>query len=256
MTAAHPMVWRELSADRINAVLNDPAVRPWVADMGAGEIDVSPIVENTNNILLMGRYGGCLCFCPQPGIYEVHTQVLSEGRGRWALDFVRAGASWMFTHTDAYEIMTRVSHGHVAAKALTLRAGMKYEFTRDDGPSFKGSNPPCDIYSFRIQDWVQSASGLVESGQHLHERIHAEAERLGIPTELHGDDENHNRYAGAALEMVRGGQIKKAVLFYNRWAFAARHPLIGLVSEDPPVIRFDIGLMTLRDGQIEMVQSC
>ena len=252
----HPLIWRERSAERINMVLNHPVVRPYVADMGEGKIDISHLVANESNVLLMGEHGGCLCFCPQPGIYEVHTQVLPSGRGAWALDFVRAGASWMFTHTDAYEIMTRVSHGHVAAKALTLAAGMKYEFTRDDGPSFKGKNPPCDIYSYRIQDWVQHASGLVEKGQYLHERIQSEAVRLGVTTELHADDENHNRYAGAALEMAMAGKLRKAVLFYNRWAFAARHPLIGLVSETPPVIRFDIGLMTIRDGEIEVVQPC
>ena len=251
-----PLIWREHDARRINAVLNHPVVRPWVADLGAGEIDLTPAVENGNNVLLMGEHGGCFCFCVRPGLYEVHTQVLPAGRGEWALEFVRAGATWMFTHTDAYEIMTRVSHGHFAAKALTLAAGMKYEFTRDEGPSFKGTHPPCDIYSLRMWDWVQNAGGLVESGQYLHERIQSEAKRLGITTELHGDDENHNRYAGATLEMVLGGQVPKAVLFYNRWAFAARHPMIALVSEQPPVIRFDIGLMTIRDGEIEVVQPC
>jgi hypothetical protein len=251
-----PEVWREFSAKQINQVLNHPAVRPDVADLGSGVLDLSPVLANKNNILLMGQYGGCLCYCAQPGLYEVHTQVLPEGRGEWALAFVRAGARWMFTHTGAYEIMTRVSHGNVAAKALTIAAGMRHEFTRDDGPSFRGSNPPCDIYSYRIQDWVQRAAGLVESGQYLHERIQAEAKRLNIATELHADDENHNRYAGAALEMVLGEQTKKAVLFYNRWAVAARHPLIALVSEQPPVIRFDIGLMTLRGGEIEVMQPC
>ena len=251
-----PEIWREYRADRINLVLNHPVVRPDVADLGAGELDLSPQVQNEHNVLLMGQYGGCFCFCVQSGLYEVHTQVLPEGRGEWALAFVRAGARWMFTHTDAYEIMTRVSHGNIGAKALTIAAGMRHEFTRDDGPSFRGTNPPCDIYSYRIQDWVQRAAGLVESGEYLHAQIQEGARRLNLPTELHGEDENHNRYAGAAVEMVLGGQTRKAVFFYNRWAFAARHPLIAMVSDQPPVIRFDIGLMTLRGGEIEVVQEC
>lgn len=256
MMSGESIVWREHDAQRINSVLNHPVVRPWVADVGDGVLDITSIVQNENNILLMGRHGGCLFFCPQPGVYEVHTQVLPEGRGPWALEFVRGCARWMFTRTPAFEITTRVPHGHNAARALTIAAGMRYEFTRDDGPVFRGHRVGVDIFSFRIQDWIQHAEGLVETGAELHEQMHAEAARLGITDTPHGEDENHNRYAGAALEMALGGQIKKGVLFYNRWAFAARHALIALKSVEPPIIKFDIGYLSLKDGKIEVLRQC
>jgi hypothetical protein len=84
--------------------------------------------------------------------------------------------------------------------------------------------------------------------------MHEEAERLGIVETPHDDDENHNRYVGATLEMVYGGQYAKAVAFYNRWALISRHPTIALVSSDPPAIRFDIGILKLVENGVEIVK--
>lgn len=250
------LVWREFNAKHINEVINHPVVRPDVADLGEGTLDISSVVANNSNVLLMGEFGGCLCFCVQAGLYEVHTQVLPEGRGKWALDFVRAGMHWMFTHTDAVEITTRVPRSHRAAKVLTGAAGMTFEFERADGVRFRGEDVPVDVYSIRIQDWAKVAADvLMERGQWLHWRMAQEAKRLGIIATAHEDDDNHNIYAGVTYEMAAAGQIRKAVIWYNRWAFAARHPLIALVSELPPVIRMDIGLMTIRNGDIEVIHE-
>jgi len=251
------MVWREFDAKHINQVINHPVVRPDVADLGNGHLDISPVVENQNNVLLMGEYDGCPCFCVQPGLYEVHTQVLPEGRGKWALDFVRAGMDWMFTHTDAVEITTRVPREHKAAKILTVAAGMKFEFERQDGVCFRGQDMPVDIYAVRIQDWARvAAHALAERGEWLHRRMAEEAARIGLTDKPHDNDENHNVYAGATYEMAAAGQVRKAVIWYNRWAFMARHPLISLVSETPPAIRMDIGLMVIKaGGNIEVIHE-
>lgn len=245
-------VTREFSAERINYILNDPDVRPWVAPTSAGTIDVSVAVNNRANILLMGEHGGCLLVSLVPGVYEVHTQVLRSGRGQWTADFLETAKHWMFTKTDCFEVLTRVPHGHVRAKMATLAAHMRHAFTRPEG-SFRDRTVPVDVYSLTIQDWAETAKRLVEHGQWLHSFFHEHADRLGITTPLHDDDENHNRYAGAALDMAVGGQIRKAVIFYNRWALASRHAPIQLVSENPPVIKFDIGYLTLRNGELEMV---
>lgn len=239
---------REYDAVRLNKVLNHPDVRPWVADAGEGTLDVSLQVANRGNILLMGQHGGCLLFRVMPGMYEVHTQVLPNARGAWALAMVRAGAHWMFTHTDAFEIVTRVPRPHRAAKGLTIAAGMRLEFTREGECRFRGEIVPVDLYSFRIQDWVTKASGLEQVGRWFHERMHAEAARLNITTPPHGDDPNHFRYVGAAYEMVRHGQVAKAINFYNRWAVMARHAPVELLCASPVAIRFDIGILKLVNG--------
>ena len=75
---------REYTADKLNSVLNCPEVRPYVAEVPDGYLDLSRGVKNTNNVLLMGEFGGCFFIKVLPGVYEVHTQVLPEGRGEWA----------------------------------------------------------------------------------------------------------------------------------------------------------------------------
>jgi hypothetical protein len=255
------MIQRHLTADRINEVVNHPDIRSWIAN-GTEPVDLTEQVSDTRNVLLMGEHGGVMFLYVQSGVYEAHTQVLPEGRGKWTRSLTEACVRHMFTKTDAYEILTRVPAGHPAAKAAAEAQGMRFEFTREQGVIFRDQVTAVHVYSFRLQDWVPRAEGLVETGRWLHERMEAEAKRLGIPDEPHEDDENHNRYVGAAVEMALGGQPVKAVGFYNRWVSVSRHKRNGvlqhvtLVSANPMVIRFDIGLMKFADGDIEVIIKC
>lgn len=246
---------RHTTAAAINAVLNDPTVRPWVADAAEGTLDISRLASNPANYVLMGEHGGCVFARLLTGIYEVHTQVRASGRGPWADELARAVAHWMFTRTDAYEVVTRVPRGHVAALALVRGIGFRYEFTREGECRFQGKTVPVDCFSMRLQDWLPQAEGLVERGRWLHERMHAEAQRLGIIVPPHEDDENHNRYAGAAIEMALHGQAGKAVTVYNRWALMSRHAPVSYIESDPPTIKFDIGLLRVIDGDIEVLRE-
>lgn len=248
-------ITRETNAARINAVLNDPYVRPFVADE-AGVLDVSKQVANERNVLLMGEHGGCLFFWLQPGVYEVHTQVTRAGRGEWTRRLTESCAWWMFTQTDAFEIVTRVPEGHIGARAAALAQGMRYEFTRPNECRFRGKLVDIHLHSFRIQDWIGFAPWLEERGAWFHDRLHAEAARHGITAPPHDDDPNHNRYVGAAFEMALAGFPTKAVLWYNRWALMSRHEQIQLLSRTPLVVKFDIGLLKIQDGDIEVLSPC
>lgn len=243
---------RHKTAGRINEILNDPAVRPWVADAAEGVLDITAAVANSDNVLLMGEHGGCMFLKIMPGVYETHTQVLPAGRGEWVSEMTRSCAHFMFTRTDAYELLTRVPQFHRAAKAATVRSGGRYEFTRPAECRFRGRIQDVDIYGMRVQDWLVDAPGLIERGRWFHAQLHAEAKRLGITEPPHEDDENHNRYVGAAIEMAFGGQIAKAVTIYNRWALVSRHATISMISADPPTIKMDIGLLRLVNGSIEV----
>lgn len=253
------MITRATDAVFLNRVLNDPAVRPWVANDEDGVLDMTSLVAAPGNVTLVGEHGGVMFLRYQPGIYEAHTQVLPSGRGAWTREMTEACAHHMFTRTDAYEITTRVPAGHVAARAATEAQGLKFEFTRPGGCRFRNKTVDSHLFSMRLQDWAMRAPGLVDVGRRIHERMESEAVRLGIGTETHDDDENHNRYVGAAAAMAFGGQVRKGVLFYNRWVSMARHIRAGklqyveYVSSVPPVIRFDIGLMRFSDDDIKVI---
>jgi hypothetical protein len=240
------MITRTTDAAFINSVLNDEAVRPWVADLGEGEIDITPIVENPANVCLVGEHGAFVCLKFFEGIYEVHSAVLSAGRGEWARRFAHAGAHYMFTATDAVEILTRVPEGHVAAAALIYSMGFTPQFKTPPECRFRGKLVPVSVYTLTLQDWsVKLAGPLAEKGRRLHEWMNSQ-----IDGEPHAEDPDHNRIVGITFDMFKAGRAAKATVFYNRWAYAARHPPITLLSVDPPRIKFDAGELSIVDGQL------
>lgn len=247
-------IWREHDAKRLNAILNDPAVRADVADAAEGRLDCSSQAENPNNYLLAGAHGACLFFYLSPGIYEVHSQVVAAGRGRWMAEFAALAVQWMFTRSPAWEITTRVPVGHIAAKALTIKTGFRLEFTRPDQCRFRGAAVPVEIYRLSIHDWVEGSAWAESAGRRFHTQLEAEARRIGVKDPQHADDPQHNRIAGAAVEMARYDQVVKAVLAYDRWAFIARHAPITLVSQRPPVVKMDIGKLEILPRGIKVTR--
>jgi hypothetical protein len=78
------MLERCFDVERINAVVNDPAVRPHVGAPEAGDLDVSELIARPEHWFLMGDHGGFMLGWSAPETREVHTFVLPEGRGKWA----------------------------------------------------------------------------------------------------------------------------------------------------------------------------
>jgi hypothetical protein len=98
------MLERSFDADFINAVVNHPEVRPYIGD-GPDVLDLSDAIEQQQNWFLMGEHGGFALIWSAPGVYEVHTFILPEGRGAWGakarnegIDFARDhGAAMLWT---------------------------------------------------------------------------------------------------------------------------------------------------------------
>lgn len=235
-------IGRERHARRLNRVINDPSVYPWVHGLIDGPLDMSAAVANPNNVLLMSQHGGIFFHHHQPGFYEAHTQVLPEGRGEWCLAMTRAALHWMFTRTSAMEILTRVPKGNLAARALTKAAGLKPRFINPKGWAFNGKVVPAEVFSLTIQDWLDGAPGLDERGQWFAERL---ARRLGIA--MGTPSPAYLRMVGAAYEMLSAGMPEKAMVLYNRWATLADHEPIAVVAIDPVAIKFGQTTLILQE---------
>jgi hypothetical protein len=225
------LITRLYDAKHLNHICNLPEVRAEVAN-GTHELDCTPQVNDTRNVLLMGEHGGCMFLWVMPGIYEVHTVVAPSGWGAWTHRMTAECARWMFTRTPAFEIATRVPEGHLAAKWAAMGRGMRRRFTRHNEEQWHGKLTNIVVYSFTIQDWVETDEHVVELGRQFHDMLHDVARSAGIKAPPHEDDENHNRYVGAAMLMVQYGQVHKGVRFYNRWATLARHDRIELKTPD------------------------
>lgn len=203
------MIRRTLDPAFLNAVANHPEVFPWLGASG-DEIDIAPLVENPQNIAISAQHGGWILVRLEPGVYELHTMFLPEGRGKAYLSASKEAMRYLFACTDATEILTKCPDNNGAARMAAATAGFKERFRRD-GAWIDGSG--VSYQGLTIEDWRERDSEVLKAGQWFHERLDAL-----IDHEPHPEDTAHNRAVGAAVLMARAGALSKGVAFYNRWA--------------------------------------
>ena len=240
------MIERTFDATIFNQIVNDPAVRPFVADMKEGTLDLSDKIADHCNVCLIGEHGAFLCLKYYDGCYEVHTQVLPVGRGAWAKSFAEEGARYMFTSTECTEIVTRVPEKHLGALRLSYSMGFRTVMTTPPECSWREELQRCHILSLTIQEWAsRPLPEMVNRGRLFHDWLHENVQNGGEP---HLNDDEHNKVVGTCLSMIDADQPVKAVVWYNRSAYAFRHPPIELLSMEPLRIKFDAGVLW-RDGE-------
>jgi hypothetical protein len=258
---AEMILERQLDATRLNQIVNDPSVYDHVRGAFTGTIDLEPFVADHNNVLLMGEHGGMLFIEHQKGLYECHTQILPDGRGPWALDLVSSCLYWMFVKTPAVEIATRIPKGNIGARSLAIASHFTMHYRLIRGwQNNDGKIVPADIFSIDVKYWMRDAPYLEGRGRLFHDQLIDEYEKLGVDLPQHLDDPAHDRYAGAAFEMIRNGQPGKGVALYNRWATVAGYQTITQVTNDdkhPVAIDIRDAVLSFRDdGTFEVVSTC
>jgi RimJ/RimL family protein N-acetyltransferase len=134
------VIERAFDAGFANAVLNHESVYSWVRGPHAeGRLDLSPLVADQRNLLLVGEHGIAIFAYRVPCVYEWHAAVRPEGHGRWALEAARAALDYVFRETDAVAILAAVPEDNKAARYIvrTLGFGLKQvlpsSWSSDDG---------------------------------------------------------------------------------------------------------------------------
>lgn len=244
---------RSFDAGDINPILNDPEVFASVTVPGVDKIDVTEIVNDPRNVLIMSDGGGVLFIQQEPGIYEVHTNFLKAYRGRHAIAVSRDAYRWMFTHTDCVALLTKVPAFNKAAKWFCAFVGATREFDRKAVWPTKNGFVDLSFWALRYPDWVRKTPELIESGKAFHRHLEEELARHGIDEPHHGDEECHDRYVGACAQMVYGGQPEKAVILYNSWARFSGYGQIALLSRNPLVVDIGDAVLQIDDGTFKVV---
>jgi hypothetical protein len=126
---------RTFDAARVNALVNDPVVRPGLGGDTSCPLDLTAAVSDRGNVFLVGAHGG-VCFCwSAPATYELHAFVQPDGRGAWATDLLFDGLRLMKAEHGADTVWCRVapSHRHIRILALHLGFAPAGENTIDLG---------------------------------------------------------------------------------------------------------------------------
>jgi hypothetical protein len=133
--------------DRINALVNDPSIRPFVGP-GDDVLDLSEAVAHERNVFLVGEHGGFAFSWCAPQTYEVHTFVLPEGRGDWAASFAMSARNCMRDY-GATHLWTRVPVGAENVRKFTLKAG--FQPAGRDSVDYGNDVVEYDLYDWRPQ---------------------------------------------------------------------------------------------------------
>lgn len=149
------MIERQISASLVNKIVNDPSVLPWVCGPVEGPLDLTEAIESGNYIALFGEYGGFLFWKVSDGIYDAHSAVLPEGRGKWALRAAHQALSWMFGEGAAAEIMMTVPKGNLAVRTLVRVLKAKPLGKIENGWWLDGKSVDADVFSLTKADWEQ-----------------------------------------------------------------------------------------------------
>lgn len=237
---------RTLDPAGFNRVCNHPEVRPWLG--WEGEIDVSSLVENPQNIALWTGEGGFILHAGPAASFEVHTQFTPEGRQN-AFAAMKAGLDYMFTRTSCLQITTFLPDNNPAARGLALKGGFSEWFRRTHPMMGEGAQARIDI-----DQWICGTTELEADGERFHAALGKAKAEAGSELPTHAHDPIHERYVGAAVRMFSRGQSRKAEAIYNRWAANANYQPLTIISDVPPIVDAGDAIVTMTDGEIEVLQ--
>lgn len=227
---------------------------PFVAVPGVETIDLTDIVANPNNVLLMAEGGGILFCRDEPSIYQVHTNFLPGHRGRYAIRASLSAYHWMFTHTECMTLNTMIPAFNKAAAAAAKIVGFVPQFERKNIWPIASGHVDMQYLAIGYADWIRKASSnLIAAGKTFHRRLDEEYVRLGRPAHSHPDEDCHDLYVGACAETVYGGQLDKAVILYNRWARFAGYGQIALIARGPPLIDIGEALLQITGDSFKVI---
>jgi hypothetical protein len=220
-------VSRVFDAIRLNAIVNDPSVRPHVGFLGDQNLDLTDLVRDTANYLIMGQYGCVLFIRLQNGLFEAHTQVLKEGRGQWVIGLAKAAMQWMFTRTDALELVSKCPTLRTRALAKCINGQFDCTVLGHDGNEV-------NVYSITLQNWLAHADHVANAGKEI-------ADLLFLPDYCH-------KPLGVLRAMFSGSQIMKGIIFYNRWAAIAGSNMATITSLKPASFTIADTIIVVREN--------
>jgi hypothetical protein len=241
------MIKRTMDATFLNKVANHPEVRPWLG--GDGVLNLEGLAADPANILLETDGGGWVLHAIMPSVYELHTMFLPEGRGRAYFAAAREALRWMFSRTDALEIVTKCPDDNGPARMAASVIGFRERFRREDAWA-PGVGISYQVFS--VDDWFVRDKECLTAGRAFHEALEAAKVAAGSTLPVHPEDEAHDRAVGACALMIQGGYLAKGVSFYNRWSIFAGYATIEALS--PTLVDVRDAIVEVRDGQMGVLK--
>lgn len=242
------MIRRTMNAAFLTEVANHPEVRPWLGAPDIPVLDLTPLVGNPENIAIETKGGGWILQAMAPGVYEIHSLFLPEGRGKPFMAGAREMLRYVFTATDATEILTKCPDDNGGARMAASLVGFRERFRRDDAWA---PGVGISYQAFTIDDWFIRDAEALRAGRLFHETLERAKATSGSELPVHAEDPAHDKAAGGAVLMAWRGNTAKGVAFYNRWASFAGYATVSMVG--PGIVDVRDGIVELQGGEVTVL---
>jgi hypothetical protein len=146
--------------------------------------------------------------------------------------------AFMFLQTDCIELQTFVPDEAPHVNLWADLAGFRKEYHRQDCFNFNGKLIGGTYYSMTYRDWVVNDRANAKSGKQFHDQL----EKWELKD--HPEDEVHDSWAGAVVRAV-GGNLGKAISYYNMWAARCGYVPLSILSFAPIVIDMKTAVLQL-----------
>lgn len=239
---------RTFDATQFNMIANMADVRPRLG-WGIEPIDLEAVVKNPRNYAFQNELGGFICINTFGQTYEVHTIFSPNRKGvEQVVDLMFRAENFMFTKTDCAELTTKVPENNPGAERLANR----FAFSNIGRQLNWAPSVNAALKRKTLEDWAKGAPETYVAGRNFHDALDAAKVRMGAKIVSHPDDNDHDAIVGAAMLMVKGGQIQKGIGFYNYWAVLSGYAPVSLISAVPPVVEMADAVIGLEDGKLEV----
>jgi hypothetical protein len=233
---------RSMDPAFLEGIANREDVRPLIG--GIGPVKLGQLLADPQNFAFECDEGGFIVQRLFAGRYECHTIFVPGKGGRAAIRLMREAQEFMFLQTPCDELVTKVPHENAPADGLARMGGF-VQLWENEATSYR---------NLTLDTWVRTCSTLSERGHAFHDQLEAAKVAAGSTLPIHPEDEAHDRYVGTAVAMITSGNVGKGIDTYNRWAVFAGYAPAALVSVNPVVVDIVDAVVTLRDGQMEVLK--
>lgn len=233
---------RTFDAAFLNEIANRPHIRPRLD--GEGPIDLQPALNLVRNMAFVNEQGGYVLLWRFEGVYEIHTIFdVQPGMFKECMKLAKKAQEYMFFETDCTELVTKVPPDNPGAGNLARYMGLQEQWNT-------GGTGYCNL---PLDRWARACSTARVEGKAFHEAIEKAKELKGSELPIHPDDPVHDHVVGAAVLMIKAGNLAKGLNFYNRWASFAGYGTVTLLSEQPVVVDIQDAVVGLVDGKMEVL---
>lgn len=247
------LISRSMDLEWFNALANNEAIRPWLG--GDGPLDFAGVIDDPAHIFIRWEHGGWWLRPLMPTVYDLHTMTHPEGRGRAYFAAAREAMRYVFTETDALEIVTMCPDDNAGARMAANLMGFRERFRREaawrpvseDNPQGVGIS----YRVFNVDDFLTRDREIRSWGEMFHQQLDAAKEAAGHGDPAHAEDDFHNRAVGLCVLCILAGQPEKGTTLYNRLALLSGYATISLAG--PNLIDVRDAVVAVHNGEMRVL---